>query len=189
MQAEPLAIPGPLLLRPVRHVDERGFLAETYQAERFERQAGIPSFAQENLVFSHKAGTVRGLHAQAPPHAQAKLVGVLAGQIIDVAVDVRQGSPTYGRHVAVALNADDGAMLFVPRGFLHGYCTHRDGTLVQYKLDTPYAPASEMAVRFDDPALNIDWGWPTGEVLASAKDQAAQDFAMFSSPFFCCDSD
>lgn len=183
VQVERLAIPGPLLLRPVRHADERGYLAETYQAERFRRLAGVPPTAQENLVFSRLAGTVRGLHAQSPPHAQAKLVSVLAGAILDVAVDIRRGSPTYGRHVAVRLSAEDGAMLLVPHGFLHGYCTERDEVLVQYKLDSVYVPGAEVAVRFDDPTLGIDWGRPAPDLIASAKDQSAPDFASFDSPF------
>lgn len=183
MQVECFSIAGPLLLRPVRHRDERGFLSETFQAERFGALVGMPSVVQENLVYSLRAGTVRGLHAQAPPNAQAKLVAVLAGRIRDVAVDVRQGSPTYGQNVSADLSAADGAMLYVPRGFLHGYCTLQDETLVQYKLDAPYAPAAEVAVRFDDPALGIDWGWPVGAAVVSAKDRAASDFATFASPF------
>lgn len=183
MRVEPFAISGPLLLRPVRHGDERGFLSETFEAARFGAMAGMPEVVQENLVLSHRAGTVRGLHAQAPPNAQAKLVAVLSGRIRDVAVDVRQGSPTYGQHVSTELSAADGAMLYVPHGFLHGYCTLQDETLVQYKLDAAYAPEREVAVRFDDPALGIDWGWPADGAIVSVKDRAASDFAIFASPF------
>ena len=183
MQVEHFSIEGPLLLRPVRHRDERGFLAETFQADRFGRLAGMPTVVQENLVYTARAGTVRGLHAQAPPNAQAKLVAVLAGSIRDVFVDVRQGSPSYGQHAFADLSAADGAMLYVPQGFLHGYCTLQDETLVQYKLDAAFAPAAELAVRFDDPTLGIDWRWPAGGVLVSAKDRAASDFATFASPF------
>jgi dTDP-4-dehydrorhamnose 3,5-epimerase len=152
-------------------------------AGRFETAVGMAMVAQENQVFSQHAGTVRGLHAQAPPHAQAKLVGVLAGHILDVAVDVRRGSPTYGQHLAVELSAADGALLYVPRGFLHGYATLCDEVLVQYKLDAPYAPTSEVAVGFDDPALGIDWGWPAADCVVSDKDRAAGWFAAFDTPF------
>lgn len=183
MRVERFAILGPVLLRPQRHGDERGFLSETFQADRFGTLVGMPAIVQENQVFSHRAGTVRGLHAQAPPSAQAKLVAVLAGRIRDVGVDVRQGSPTYGQHVSAELSAADGAMLYVPRGFLHGYCTLQDETLVQYKLDAVYAQERELAVRFDDPVLGIDWGWPADEAVVSAKDRAAFDFATFASPF------
>ncbi|MCA8930073.1 MAG: dTDP-4-dehydrorhamnose 3,5-epimerase family protein [Alphaproteobacteria bacterium] len=183
MIVERLPLPGPLLLRPTRHADERGFLAETYRAPGSGPLAGLARVAQENLVFSHRAGTVRGLHAQAPPSAQAKLVGVLAGRIRDVAVDVRRGSPTYGRHLAVDLSAAEGALLFVPQGFLHGYATLTDETLVQYKLDAPYAPGREVAVRFDDPTLAIDWGLAPGACIVSEKDRQAGPFAGFDSPF------
>jgi len=183
MNCEPLALAGLCLLRPARHADDRGYLAETWQADRFARACGMAAVAQENLVFSHCAGTIRGLHAQAPPYAQAKLVGVLAGRIRDVAVDARRGSPTYGRHVAVELSAEDGALLYVPQGFLHGYATHTDAALVQYKLDTPYEPGSEVAVRFDDPALGIDWGFASAACIVSDKDRTADSFAAFASPF------
>lgn len=183
MKVEELALPGLVRLWPQRHADERGYLVETFQAARFAEAVGMPAVAQENLVFSKRAGTVRGLHAQAPPQAQAKLVGVLAGHIRDVVVDVRRGSPTFGQHLAVELSAAEGALLYVPRGCLHGYATLCDEVLVQYKLDAPYAPGSEVAVRFDDPTLGIDWGWPAAQCVVSDKDRAAGLYAAFESPF------
>ncbi|MDO1558999.1 dTDP-4-dehydrorhamnose 3,5-epimerase [Brevundimonas sp. 2R-24] len=178
MEIEPLALDGVLLLRPRRHRDARGWFAESWAEGR-----GAPAaFVQDNLVFSERAGTVRGLHYQAPPHAQAKLVTVLVGRIRDACVDVRKGSPTYGRSVAVTLDAERGEQLYVPRGFLHGYVTLTDGCLVAYKVDGAYAPASEGAVRWDDPDLAIDWGW-TGEAVVSDKDAVATAFKDFVTPF------
>jgi dTDP-4-dehydrorhamnose 3,5-epimerase len=183
VRIERFAIAGPALLWPRRHCDQRGYLAETFQTERFGAAIGMPQVAQENLVRTGHVSTVRGLHAQAPPHAQAKLVSVLAGRVLDVAVDIRRNSPTFGHYISVELTAEGGAMLYVPRGFLHGYRTLEADTLVQYKLDALYEPASELAVRFDDPTLAIDWGEAPAACMLSEKDLAAEAFASFESPF------
>jgi dTDP-4-dehydrorhamnose 3,5-epimerase len=183
MRIDHFAIPGLAMVVPQRHRDDRGYLAESYQAERFGSAIGMAAILQENLVWSDRVSTVRGLHAQAPPHSQAKLVGVLAGRILDVAVDIRRGSPTFGRHLVAELTAAGGEMLYVPSGFLHGYRTLEANTLVQYKMDALYAPASEIAVRFDDPSLGIDWGVGADACVVSDKDLEATGFAGFESPF------
>ena len=183
MQIERYSLPGLSLLLPQRHRDDRGYLAETFQSRRMGDAVGMAEVLQENLVWSEFAATVRGLHAQVPPNAQAKLVTVLAGSILDVAVDVRRGSPTFGRHLAIELTAAMGSMLYVPKGFLHGYRTLEPNTLVQYKLDAYYQPAAEIAVRFDDPDLAIDWRVPHSACHVSDKDCAAGTFADFDTPF------
>lgn len=171
-----------MLLRPRRFSDARGFFIETYNTAVMAKAAGIgDTFVQDNLVYSGAAGTVRGLHYQAPPHAQAKLVTVITGRILDVAVDVRRGSPTYGRHVAAELG-DDGSQIYIPEGFLHGYVTLQPETRVAYKVTDIYAPACEGAVLWNDPDLGVDWGVGDGAIL-SDKDVVAPRFADFTSPF------
>jgi dTDP-4-dehydrorhamnose 3,5-epimerase len=154
---EPLAIPDVKLVRSTRREDERGWFAETYHRASLA-EAGIETvFVQDNESFSVVAGTVRGLHFQAPPYVQAKLVRVSRGAIFDVAVDLRQSSPTFGRWVAARLTAGSGEQLFVPAGFAHGFCTEEPETLVAYKCDAFYAKGSEGGVLFSDPALAIPW--------------------------------
>jgi dTDP-4-dehydrorhamnose 3,5-epimerase len=181
MDVERLEIPEVLLLRPRRFADERGFFVETYQRERLAAAGIACDFVQDNLSHSAKAGTLRGLHYQRPPHAQAKLVSVLAGRILDVAVDARRGSPTYGRHVKAELTADEGTQLFVPEGFLHGFVTLEPDTRVAYKVSDYYAADCDGGVRWDDPDLAIDWG--VKAPLLSPKDAAAPSFAAFDNPF------
>jgi len=153
----PTAIAGPRVLVPERHGDARGWLAETF-SEPALAQAGLPGrFVQENQSYSREAGTLRGLHYQVAPHVQAKLVRVIRGAILDVAVDLRRGSPGFGRHVTAELSAENGRQLFIPGGFAHGFCTLEPETEVLYKLSDVYAPACERGVRFDDPALAIPW--------------------------------
>lgn len=163
------AIPDIVELRPKRFGDARGFLVETWSRARF-RALGIDvAFAQDNLSFSRPVGTVRGLHFQRPPYVQAKLVTCLAGAILDVAVDLRVGSPSHGRHVALRLSAADGNQMFVPEGFAHGFCTLEPDTLVAYKLSAPYAPDHESGVLWNDPALGI--AWPVTESAATVSDK------------------
>jgi dTDP-4-dehydrorhamnose 3,5-epimerase len=146
--------------------------------------AGLQSaFVQDNLSRSASKGTVRGLHCQAPPSAQAKLVRCLRGAIIDVAVDVRHGSPTYGEWVGVELSDDNGSALLVPAGYLHGFCTLTDGVDVFYKCSGHYDQPTEMSVRFDDPDLAIDWGIDAADAILSGKDGEADSFANFKTPF------
>ncbi len=140
-------------------------------------------WVQDNHSYSAETGTVRGLHYQSPPMAQTKLVRVARGAVMDVAVDVRQGSPAYGKWVAVELSAENGAQLLVPRGFLHGFVTLQPDTDVLYKVDSFYAPECDGAVRFDDPNLGVDWGIDPSKAVLSDKDAAAPAFRDWDSPF------
>ena len=183
LKVEALEIPDVKLVTPARFGDARGFFSETYNAARFEA-AGIPaSFVQDNHSYSEKAGTVRGLHFQAPPFAQAKLVRVLRGAILDVAVDVRRSSPTYGKWVKAELSAQNGAQLYVPQGFLHGFATLEAGTEIAYKVDNYYSKEADGAVLWNDPDLAIDWGLSGNQASLSDKDAAAPGFSGFMSPF------
>lgn len=183
LKVEALDIPDVKLVTPVRFGDDRGFFSETWNAERF-RAAGIDAdFVQDNHSLSREAGTVRGLHFQAPPFAQAKLVRVLRGAIMDVAVDIRKSSPTYGYWVKAVLSADNGAQLFVPKGFLHGFATLEADTEVAYKVDAYYSKECDGAVLWNDPDLAIDWGIDMTLAKLSHKDAAAQAFRDFRSPF------
>lgn len=176
-------IDGVLLITPKRFSDARGFFVETYNSERF-RAAGIADiFVQDNHSLSVPAGTVRGLHYQAPPRAQAKLVRVIRGAVIDVAVDARKGSPTYGKHVRAHLSADNGAQLLVPAGFLHGFATLEPNTEVAYKVSDFYSGAHDGSVLWNSPELGIDWGVDEGAAVLSEKDAQAVPFANFQSPF------
>lgn len=171
------------ILKPRRFADPRGYFSETYN-ERIFRDAGVDvKFVQDNQSFSAQRHTVRGLHYQSPPFAQAKLVRVLSGRIYDVAVDVRQGSATYGAHVGAELTAEKGEQIFVPAGFLHGFITLDPDTLVAYKVDNYYDKGSDGAVRFDDPDLAIDWAGVTSGFALSEKDLAAPSFKTFKTPF------
>jgi dTDP-4-dehydrorhamnose 3,5-epimerase len=168
--AERLAIPDVLLLTPPRFPDARGFFSETWNAGRFA-DAGIPGpFVQDNHAKSADRGVLRGLHCQIGPNAQGKLVRAVRGSIWDVAVDARRGSPTYGQHVGAVLSAENWQQLWVPVGFLHGYCTLEEDTEVIYKVTAPYDKAAERGVIWDDSALAIPWPIAAGEALLSDKD-------------------
>jgi dTDP-4-dehydrorhamnose 3,5-epimerase len=154
---QPTNLPGVMVVSTTWHGDDRGSFSETYQHERFV-QAGIDvSFIQDNHASSRRAGTLRGLHFQKPPAAQSKLVRVTRGAIFDVAVDIRPGSPTYGRWAGFTLSADNRLQLFIPAGFAHGYLTLKDQSDVLYKVDAPYDPATEGGVLWNDPAIGIAW--------------------------------
>lgn len=169
MRFEPAALPGIVLIRPVRHGDARGAFLESWREDRFD-EAGIPArFVQDNQSWSAKAGTVRGLHFQRPPRAQAKLVRAVAGRIRDVVVDLRRSSPGFGRHLAVELDAAEGTAIFVPEGFAHGFCTLTDDCVVAYRCSDYYAPEAEGGICWNDPALGIDW--PVGEADAVLSDR------------------
>ena len=183
MDVTNLELPGLTLLRPRRFSDARGYFSETYNETAF-RQAGIAArFVQDNQSYSAQRGTIRGLHFQLPPAAQAKLVRVLQGSVYDVAVDLRVGSPTYGRWVGETLTADGGEQLFVPRGFAHAFCTLQPDTIVAYKVDEFYAPASDSGLIWNDPTLAIRWPVAPDEVVLSDKDLKLGRFADFVSPF------
>lgn len=183
MEVRDTALPEVKVLIPRRFRDDRGYLAETWSAARLEAAGLGRAFMQQNESFSAKAGTLRGLHYQAPPFAQTKLVRVPRGAVLDVAVDARRGSPRYGRWVAEELSAENGAQLLVPRGFLHGFVTLTDETVVSYLLDNPYDAASEGAVAWDDPDLAIAWGIGPGQAILSERDGRAPRFADWVSPF------
>lgn len=158
-------------IRPVRHHDPRGFFSEIFrEALLREHGIGVP-FVQENHSLSVDRGVLRGLHFQIPPAGQAKLVRVAAGSILDVAVDIRRGSPTYGHHVAIVLSAEQGNQLYVPEGFAHGFCTIEPNTEVIYKVSSYYSPAHDRGLAWDDPALAIAWPLARGEALLSDKDR------------------
>ncbi len=183
MEITRLAIPDVVLMKPRRFADDRGYFAESWNGKRL-REAGFDfSFVQDNEPYSAKVNTVRGLHYQSPPSAQAKLVRVVRGAVLDVAVDIRRGSPTYGKWVSASLTAAEGEQLLVPRGFLHGFITLQDDTLVSYKVDSYYAADCDGAVRFDDPLLAVDWGIDPKDAVLSQKDAKAPGFAGFESPF------
>lgn len=163
-------IEGVFIIEPKLFSDERGYFFEAFNSKRFEELTGIrTAFVQDNESRSAR-GVVRGLHFQLPPHAQSKLVRVVRGRIIDVAVDIRRGSPTFGRYVAVELSDENHRQLFIPRGFAHGFSVLEGNAIVEYKCDNYYAPEAEGAIRWDDPELAIDWRID-GEVIVSAKDQ------------------
>ena len=179
MQVERLAIPEVLLLTPRRFGDERGWLSEVY-SRRAMAEAGVTAeFVQENQAYSSRRGTLRGLHLQLPPKPIAKLVRAVRGAIFDVAVDVRAGSPTFGRWVAAELTADNGRMLLVPRGFAHGYCGLTDDCEVVYKIDSYYAPECESGLAWNDPAIGIDWPIPANDLIINARDQAWAPLSEF----------
>ncbi len=183
MDIKATKLPGVLLLKPRYFDDARGYFVETYNL-RAARAAGLAAdFVQDNQAFSLQRGTVRALHFQVPPHAQAKLVRVLRGAIYDVAADLRAGSPSYGRWVAATLTAQGGEQIFVPRGFAHGYCTLEADTEVAYKVDDYYAPDCERGLIWNDPTLAIDWPVAASDAVLSDKDRKLPRFADFVSPF------
>lgn len=162
---------GVLILKPRRFGDQRGWFCETYNQERLQ-EAGIDLvFVQDNQSFSAEINTLRGLHFQAPPLAQDKLVRVLSGTILDVAVDLRKASPTFGQHLSVELTAENGLQLLVPKGFAHGFVTRAANTSVFYKVTAPYAPDLDKGLAFDDPSLAIDWGVTRETAVLSDKDK------------------
>jgi dTDP-4-dehydrorhamnose 3,5-epimerase len=183
VQIEPTSLPGVLILTPPVFADARGSFSESWNRARLAAAGIAIDFVQDNQSLSPRPGTVRGLHYQSPPQAQDKLVRVLAGAVLDVAVDVRRGSPCYGQWVGVELSAENGRQLLVPKGFLHGFVTRAPDTVVFYKCSDFYAPACDGAVHFADPDLRIDWGIDPAEAVLSDKDARAPRFADWQSPF------
>lgn len=181
MQIEQTPLPGVVILTPARFGDARGFFSESWSRKRLA-DAGLDiDFVQDNHSVSAKAGTVRGLHFQSPPHAQAKLVRCGRGVLFDVAVDIRRGSPTYGQWVGVELSAENGRQLLIPAGFLHGFATRVDDTEIVYKCSDYYAPECDGSVAWD--SVGIDWSLGGLEPVLSAKDAAAPRLADFTTPF------
>ena len=175
-------LPGVLILTPRRFGDARGWFSESWN-RRTLRDAGLdlPEFVQDNHSLSATPGTVRGLHYQAPPHAQGKLVRCGRGRLMDVAVDARRGSPTFGRWLAEELSADNGRQMWIPAGFLHGFVTREADTEIVYKCTDHFAPDCDGAVHFA--SLGIDWGVDAARALVSDKDSRAPAFAGWTSPF------
>lgn len=183
MKVEDTAIPEVKILTPARFADERGFLSESWNRARLA-EAGIDiDFVQDNHSFSLRKGTVRGLHFQAPPHAQAKLVRCGRGALWDVAVDIRRGSPSYGHWVATELSFENGRQLLIPEGFAHGFVTLCDEVEVLYKCSDYYAPNCALELQFDDAGIGIDWGITRAEAVLSDKDAAAPPLCDLDSPF------
>lgn len=169
MEFQELDIKGVWLIKPQRYGDSRGYFSETWKQQEFEAHVGKVTFVQDNESLSRR-GVLRGLHLQRGEFSQAKLVRVSQGRVLDVALDLRSGSPTWGKHVAVELSHEGGEQLFIPRGFAHGFVVLSDVAQFQYKVDNVYAPQSEVTLAFNDPALGIDWLMPQQDVKLSEKD-------------------
>ncbi|WP_299410298.1 dTDP-4-dehydrorhamnose 3,5-epimerase [uncultured Roseobacter sp.] len=183
MQIEKTKLSGVFILTPKRFGDARGFFSESWSKRQMAEQGLDIDWVQDNHSLSMQAGTVRGLHFQSPPHAQAKLVRCGRGTLFDVVVDIRRGSPTYGQWVGEELSFENGKQLLVPTGFLHGFATRVPETEIIYKCSDYYAPDCDGAVRFDCPQIGIDWGLGDLEPVLSQKDAAAPGLADFDTPF------
>lgn len=183
MEVHPTEIGDVQILIPRRFPDGRGYFSETWNRRRMAEAGLDTDWVQDNQSLSQRAYTLRGLHFQSPPHAQRKLVRCARGSILDVVVDARKGSPTFGRWVGVELSAANGRQLMVPEGFLHGFLTLEPETEVAYKCSAYYAPDADGAVRFDSPGLRITWGVDRDRVLLSDKDANAVPWEEFDSPF------
>ena len=165
------AIEGVYIIEPTVFGDERGYFFESYNEERFRSETGIDAnFVQDNESRS-KRGVLRGLHFQKKPYAQAKLVRVVQGKVLDVVVDIRKESPTFGKHIAVELSGDNHRQLFIPKGFAHGYVVMEDDTVFQYKCDEFYHPEAEGGIAWNDPDIGIDWGVAESDITLSEKDK------------------
>jgi dTDP-4-dehydrorhamnose 3,5-epimerase len=183
LTATPLAIRDLILIAPPRVGDERGYFVETYNAREFAEIGITATFVQDNQSLSAHKGTVRGLHFQVPPKAQAKLVRVLRGSIMDVVVDIRRGSPSYGKWCSATLTTTGGEQLFIPRGFAHGFCTLEANTEVAYKVDAYYAPECDTGILWNDPEIGIAWPVDAAAAILSRKDRGLPPLRDFASPF------
>ena len=175
-------IPDVYIIEPSVFGDNRGYFLESFNLEKFEENVYPIKFVQDNESKS-SIGVLRGLHFQKPPFDQAKLVRCVEGSVMDVAVDIRKGSPTYGKHVAVELSGENKRQLFVPRGFAHGFSVLSETAVFAYKVDNSYAPASDSGIRFDDKELNIDWGLTEEDIQLSEKDKNLPSFKDLETPF------
>ena len=176
------AIPSVFIIEPSVFGDDRGYFLESFNLEKFEENMFPIKFVQDNESKSSR-GVLRGLHFQKPPFAQAKLVRCIEGCVIDVAVDIRKGSPTYGKHVSVELSGENKRQLFVPRGFAHGFAVLSENAVFAYKVDNRYAPESDSGIRYDDKELNINWGLNEEDIQLSFKDKELESFKNLDSPF------
>lgn len=175
-------IEGIIIIEPRVFEDERGYFLESYNEKEFEKAIGKVSFVQDNESKSSK-GVLRGLHFQKPPYSQAKLVRCIEGEVLDVAVDIRDGSKTFGQHVAVELSGENKKQVFIPRGFAHGFLVLSESATFAYKVDNSYAPEYDAGIRWDDSMLNIQWGVNENEVMVSEKDAEFPFFLEFETPF------
>lgn len=180
MKVTTTEIEGLLIIDPKVFADDRGYFFESYNKQIFEESGIYEDFVQDNQSLSQQ-GVLRGLHFQKPPHAQAKLVSVIQGSVLDVAVDIRKGSPTYGQYYALILSSENKKMFFIPSGFAHGFLTLEDDTIFSYKCSSQYAKESEGSLKWDDPDLAIEWG--IKNPILSEKDKFAPNFSDFNSPF------
>jgi dTDP-4-dehydrorhamnose 3,5-epimerase len=171
-----------IIIEPTVFGDSRGYFLESYNKKKFEEVVGKNSFVQDNESKSSR-GVLRGLHFQKPPFEQAKLVRCVEGKVLDIAVDIRKNSKTYGQHVAVLLSGENKRQLFVPRGFAHGFAVLSETAIFSYKVDNTYAPEYDAGIKYDDKDLNIDWGLTEDEVKLSAKDKKLISFKDLDSPF------
>jgi len=165
-------IPEVVIIEPKVFGDERGYFMETYRKDLFDQNVRKVEFIQDNESKS-KRGVLRGLHYQLPPFAQSKLVKVIKGSVIDVAVDIRKDSPTFGKYVAVELSEENKRQMFIPRGFAHGFLVTSDEAIFVYKVDNYYSPKCDRSIRFDDPDIHINWNFPKDKILVSDKDKNA----------------
>ena len=182
IEVVPTAIPDVVVIRPRVFGDERGYFLESWSQADFDRDVRPVRFVQDNESKS-RYGVLRGLHFQKPPYAQSKLVRVIQGEVLDVAVDIRKGSPTYGRYVAVELTGDNHLQLFIPKGFAHGFIVLSETAVFQYKCDEFYHPESEGAIMWNDPDIGIDWRIPVEDIVLSAKDAGHKYLKEIVSPF------
>jgi dTDP-4-dehydrorhamnose 3,5-epimerase len=173
----------PVLLATRRHADSRGWFSESYSERALAKHDITCGFVQDNQSMSRRRGTIRGLHFQLPPMAQAKLVRAVRGSILDIAVDIRRDSPSFGRFVAAELSADNGLQLFVPVGFAHGFCTLEDDTEVAYKVSEFYSPEHDAGIHWDDPEIAVPWPVDPGEITVSDKDAGQPTLAQFRGEF------
>jgi dTDP-4-dehydrorhamnose 3,5-epimerase len=182
MKITETGIKGLLIMEPQVFNDGRGYFFESYSKAKFAAAGIDTDFVQDNQSFSHK-GAIRGLHAQSAPHAQAKLVRVIQGRVLDVALDARKGSPTYGQYETLELSAENQLQFFIPHGFLHGFATLEDNTIFVYKVNDYYSKECEVGVKWNDPTLAINWGIAEQDAIISPKDELLPAFADFVSPF------
>jgi len=183
MQFKRLEISDIVLILPQKFGDSRGYFSETFRTDWFDENVGNWQFLQDNQSLSAEAGTVRGLHFQLPPRAQGKLVRCISGGILDVAVDIRTGSPTYGQHVKVELTAENGNQLWVPPGFAHGFCTIEPNSIISYKVTDYYSPEHDRGLLWSDPALGIEWPVDAEAAVLSAKDKVQPRLADLGAAF------
>jgi dTDP-4-dehydrorhamnose 3,5-epimerase len=173
----------PRVINPKRHVDERGWFSETFRENRLSK-IGIPCrFVQENQSFSKRAGTLRGLHFQLPPAGQAKLISISRGRVLDVVVDIRNGSPTYGKHISIELAAESGLQLYIPVGFAHGFITLEDEVIMIYKVSDYYSPTLDRGIRWNDPDIALQLPVRDIDIILSNKDRDLPSLKEFVSPF------